>query len=134
MRSEPPRNCRNLALLSEEDDFQHATLLAEKAVGLAKELCGTGGGAIAYLSKRYRLKAAWLTRLRERRHVPVYRHAFNNLIVAVEHLESLVEEAKAAERAKIEQIKNMGIIYLTPRDIRGRYLLMERIRRTLTRR
>lgn len=27
-----------------------------------------------------------------------------------------------------------GIIYLTPRDIRGRYLLMERIRRTLTRR
>lgn len=28
----------------------------------------------------------------------------------------------------------MGIIYLTPRDIRGRYLLMERIRRTLTRR
>jgi hypothetical protein len=28
----------------------------------------------------------------------------------------------------------LGIIYLTPRDIRGRYLLMERIRRTLTRR
>ena len=27
-----------------------------------------------------------------------------------------------------------GIIYLTPRDIRGGYLLMERIRRTLTRR
>lgn len=30
--------------------------------------------------------------------------------------------------------KAKGIIYLTPRDIRGRYLLMERIRRTLTRR
>ena len=30
--------------------------------------------------------------------------------------------------------KAWGIIYLTPRDIRGRYLLMERIRRTLTRR
>ncbi len=30
--------------------------------------------------------------------------------------------------------KSWGIIYLTPRDIRGRYLLMERIRRTLTRR
>ena len=108
VRSDRPQNCRNLALLSEADDFQHAAILAEKAIGLAKELCGTGGAAVSYLSKRYRLKAAWLTRLWERRHVPVYRHAFNNLVVAVEHLESLVEEAKAAERAKIEAIKNMG--------------------------
>ena len=37
-----------------------------------------------------------------------------------------------AEANKVQ--KEMGIIYLTPRDIRGRYLLMERIRRTLTRR
>ena len=33
-----------------------------------------------------------------------------------------------------QHMKRRGIIYLTPRDIRGRYLLMERIRRTLTRR
>ena len=33
-----------------------------------------------------------------------------------------------------KHVFDLGIIYLTPRDIRGRYLLMERIRRTLTRR
>lgn len=61
-------------------------------------------------------------------------------VLAALGLESLPKDATFADISDLVSSLSvgtmilLGIIYLTPRDIRGRYLLMERIRRTLTRR
>jgi hypothetical protein len=108
VRSNSPQNCGNTRLLDEKSDYEHAAVLSDEAINLGSKLYGSVNSAISSISREYKIKPAWLTRLRERRHVPVYRHAFHNLCVAIDDLQARVDAAREREIAKIKSIKQTG--------------------------
>jgi hypothetical protein len=110
MGAKDPRICGNpnasvKALCTEDEDFDAAAELADQVIEAFRRTCGSVGAATKYVARNYGLRPAWLQRLRERRRVPIYRYAYNNLIVALEDIVARQEAAIELERARIQALR-----------------------------
>lgn len=111
MREAVPQNCGNslggrAALLDEDTAFHQAAEVADQVITDAAARCGSIGRGIAVVARTYKIKPAWLQRLRERRKVPVYHNYYNNLLVALEDAVARQEAAIALNRARLGALSN----------------------------
>lgn len=113
MRENVPQNCgnerpavRSLSLIDEEKAFFDTAEIADQVINEAVERYGTVGRAVARVAGTYKIKPAWLQRLRERRKVPIYLTYYNNLLVALEDAVVRQEAAIALNKARLGAISN----------------------------
>lgn len=106
MRGEGPQNCVARVLASPADDFEAAMSIAGFVIKETKTATGSVSNAIAYISRRYKLKPSWLQRLWEGRDVPIYRYAYNNLLIALDDLIAKREAEIELEKARFEALRN----------------------------